>query len=72
MKKSITLIFAASTLFLAGCCTSSHATKWQYKTVASTSIEVLNTPLAEGWIVVGYTALPDGSREYLLKHKQIH
>jgi hypothetical protein len=72
MKKTIALLIAVSSLFLAGCCTTNHDTKWQYKTVASTSIEVLNTPLAEGWIVVGYTALPDGSREYLLKHKQIH
>ena len=31
MKKSIALIFAASTLFLAGCCTMPHATKWEYK-----------------------------------------
>jgi hypothetical protein len=72
MKKHIALLLVASTLALAGCCTTNRATKWQYKTVASSSIEVLNTPLAEGWIVVGYTALPDGSREYLLKHKQIH
>jgi starvation-inducible outer membrane lipoprotein len=27
MKKSIALLFAASTLFLAGCCTTPHATK---------------------------------------------
>ena len=31
MKKSIALMFAASTLFLAGCCTTPHATKWEYK-----------------------------------------
>ena len=31
MKKSIALIFAASTLFLAGCCTTPHVTKWEYK-----------------------------------------
>jgi hypothetical protein len=31
MKKSIALIFVASTLFLAGCCTTPHATKWEYK-----------------------------------------
>jgi hypothetical protein len=30
-KNSIALIFAASTLFLAGCCTTLHATKWEYK-----------------------------------------
>ena len=31
MKKSIALVFAASTFFLAGCCTTPHATKWEYK-----------------------------------------
>jgi hypothetical protein len=31
MKKSIALVFAASTLLLAGCCTMPHATKWEYK-----------------------------------------
>ncbi|SPE61527.1 conserved exported hypothetical protein [Verrucomicrobia bacterium] len=31
MKKPTTLIFAASTMFLAGCCTTPHATKWEYK-----------------------------------------
>ena len=31
MKRSIAVIFAASTLFLAGCCTSTHVTKWEYK-----------------------------------------
>ena len=33
MKKSIALIFAASTLFLAGCCTTQHVTQWEYKVV---------------------------------------
>jgi uncharacterized lipoprotein YajG len=72
MKKTIGLIIVASSLFLAGCCTTSHATKWQYKTVSSTSDEILNTPLAEGWIVVGFTVTPDGNHWFLLKHKQIH
>jgi ABC-type sugar transport system substrate-binding protein len=31
MKKSTALIFAASVLFLAGCCTAPHAAKWEYK-----------------------------------------
>lgn len=34
MKKSIALIFAASILFMAGCCTTHQehaATKWEYK-----------------------------------------
>ena len=36
MKKSIALTFAASTLFLAGCCTTTHVTKWEYKVVCPT------------------------------------
>ena len=31
MKKSTALVFAASTLLLAGCCTTLHTTKWEYK-----------------------------------------
>ncbi|SPE60074.1 hypothetical protein SBV1_370058 [Verrucomicrobia bacterium] len=32
MKKSIALVLlAASTFFLAGCCTTPHVTKWEYK-----------------------------------------
>jgi hypothetical protein len=72
MKKTIALTFAVSTLFLAGCCTTERATKWQYEVVKSTSIEMLNTPTDQGWIVVGFTALPDGNYVCLLKHKPIH
>lgn len=35
MKKSIALIFVASTFLLAGCCTTPHATKWEYKVETS-------------------------------------
>jgi hypothetical protein len=31
MKKSIALVFAASTVFLASCCTTPPPTKWEYK-----------------------------------------
>ena len=34
MKKSVAIIFAASILFLTGCCTVSHAPTWEYKVVA--------------------------------------
>lgn len=40
MKKSIMLIFAAGTLILAGCCTTEHATKWEYKVVAAPRIHL--------------------------------
>ncbi len=31
MKKRIARLFAASTLCLAGCCSTPHAAKWEYK-----------------------------------------
>ena len=78
MKKSLALIFAASTLFLAGCCTAHHATIWEYKTVLS--IKDVNKAAADGWVVAGFssyisTSTPekDGTayngigEEYLLK-----
>jgi PBP1b-binding outer membrane lipoprotein LpoB len=65
MKKSIALIFAVSTLFLAGCCTTHNATKWEYKVaqdpshVGHTSQEIrelqqtfLNDLGKEGWVLI--------------------
>ena len=50
MKKSIALIFAASTLFLAGCCTTPHATKWEYKVAQVPHLPVdNNTPSPQDW-----------------------
>ncbi|HEY5505646.1 MAG TPA: hypothetical protein VIK28_10855 [Sedimentisphaerales bacterium] len=60
MKKSITLIFAASTLLLAGCCTThrDHATtKWEYMKVYS--IDQANQRTADGWVVAGFSAYID-------------
>ncbi|SRR5579885_1866993 len=31
MKKAVALILAVDALFLAGCCTTYHATQWEYK-----------------------------------------
>jgi hypothetical protein len=73
MKKSIALLIAATGLVLAGCCTTPHTPKWEYKTVSSTSDEILNTPVAEGWTVVNFTVTPDGNKWFLLKrHKHQH
>jgi hypothetical protein len=68
MKKSIALLFAASTLILAGCCTTHHATAWEYEIVSghldAPRFLMPNTPkpltlgdkislaAAEGWQVV--------------------
>jgi hypothetical protein len=66
MKKSIALVIATSTLLLAGCSTTHHASKqWEYK-VAHTPIgpegtrpvsierreQFLNELAKEGWILV--------------------
>jgi hypothetical protein len=65
MKKSVALIFAASTLSLAGCCTAHNATKWEYKVaqppsyVGHTHQEIrelqqtfLNDLVKEGWVLI--------------------
>ena len=56
MKKHIALGLVASTLFLAGCCTTHHVTQWEYKTyreaLSAGSFESgLNKLASEGWIV---------------------
>ena len=43
MKISIALVFVASTLLLAGCCTMSHATKWEYKVEDSSLWQIRGT-----------------------------
>ena len=43
MKNTIILTFAASTLFLAGCCTTQHAAKWEYKVEDMTQWAVRGT-----------------------------
>jgi hypothetical protein len=65
MKKIITLILTANMLFIAGCCTTHQATKWQYQVVHT--IRGVNERAAEGWSVDKVTIEPDGSHEYLLK-----
>ncbi len=58
MKKSIALIFAASTLFLAGCCTTHHVTSWEYKTVTvmGDSDVQINQLVEQGWRVDSFSA----------------
>jgi hypothetical protein len=69
MKKHIALGLVASTLFVAGCCTTHHVTKWEYKQIASSMVtdETLNQLGDQGWSVVGY-GTPEGGRSfYILK-----
>jgi hypothetical protein len=63
MKKSIALIFAASTLFLAGCCTTPHVTKWEYKVTdmylsqQGALEKKINDLVADGWEFVSLSTL---------------
>ena len=74
MKKSIALIFAASTLFLAGCCTTHHVTQWEYKGVNLQVYQLRPPNLSstlddlgkDGWSVVGVTQ--DGTGDYAMLH----
>jgi hypothetical protein len=67
MKNSIMALLAASGLLVTGCSTARHSDRWEYKTVLSTSDEVLNTPVAEGWSVVGFSASDSGNKWFLLR-----
>jgi hypothetical protein len=66
MKKSIALIFVASTLFLAGCCTTHHVTSWEYKTGIMSDAE-LNTFVSQGWRIAYVLPNAAGNIEYVLK-----
>ena len=68
MMKCIAVVFAASALFLAGCCTTPQTAKWEYK-VASPHFAGAGGPQAvrevqeaflndlgkEGWVLVSQT-----------------
>ncbi len=68
MKKAIFVLIAAGGLVLAGCCTTHHAAKWEYKTLhANVSDDVVNSAAAEGWSVVGFSASDSGNKWFLLR-----
>jgi hypothetical protein len=51
MKKIIALMFTVSALALAGCCTTPHSAKWEYKTIVTPNDSVTLTPASNGWIL---------------------
>ena len=55
MKKSIALTFAASTLFLAGCCTTHHAVSYDHAVYHDMTDGDLNKLGHEGWRVAGFS-----------------
>jgi hypothetical protein len=48
MKRTIALIFATSALGLAGCCTTPHVSKWEYKVARLPSLPG-NSPSSPGF-----------------------
>jgi protein involved in sex pheromone biosynthesis len=67
MKKHIALGLVASTLFLAGCCTSHHLTKLEYKEV--NSMTEVNALAKTGWSVVSVMHGGGVTDSYLMKHR---
>jgi protein involved in sex pheromone biosynthesis len=62
MKKHIALGLVASTIFLAGCCTSHKTAHWEYKTqtlnlTAQQSAGILNANAKDGWEFVSATPI---------------
>jgi hypothetical protein len=68
MVKCIAVVFAASALFLAGCCATPQAAKWEYKVasphfadagghpaVREAQQALLNDLGKEGWVLVSQT-----------------
>jgi protein involved in sex pheromone biosynthesis len=78
MKKSIALLFAASTLLFAGCSTTHHHTaKWEYKTVEAREGEqdaIISKLTGDGWRVVSFSATEGQPNvihyHYVLKRSQ--
>ena len=68
MKKSIVIILAAVTLILAGCCTTHHVTKWEYKQLSNSMVtdETLNQLGDQGWNVVGYSSAPGAANGFYI------
>jgi hypothetical protein len=64
MRKSIALLFAASSLFLPGCCTAPQTAHWEYKTETlyaggGLNPNALNKEGKNGWEFVSATAIPN-------------
>ena len=62
--RSITLGLAASTVFLAGCCTGHKTAQWEYMTkpfFAGSQIDadILNANAKDGWEYVSATVIPN-------------
>ena len=64
MKESL-LLLAVSGFLLAGCCTTPHVTKWEYR--QTNTLADVHQLAEQGWTVVSFATPGSGSYEYLLK-----
>jgi protein involved in sex pheromone biosynthesis len=71
MKKHIALGLVASTLFLAGCCTSHHSTAWEYKTAEvipdAAHDANINKLAVDGWTIQSISYQQSGGYFVVLK-----
>jgi hypothetical protein len=67
MNKTFALTLAASALFLAGCSTTHHVTKFEYKEVWP--LDQVNELAKQGWRVVSVMHSDGSSDRYLMEHK---
>jgi hypothetical protein len=71
MKKHIALGLVASTLFLAGCCTSHHAAAWEYKTAEvipdAAHDANINKLAVDGWMIQSISQQQSGGYFVVLK-----
>jgi hypothetical protein len=69
MKKSIAIVITASTLFLAGCCTTHRPARWEYQRVWD--FKAVQKLSGEGWILDGFHSFDSGDSGtyYILKRR---
>jgi hypothetical protein len=71
MKKCTVLIFAATSLFLGGCCSAhdERASKWEYQKVWD--FKTVQKLSAEGWTLDGFHSFDPGDTGtyYILKRR---
>ena len=72
MKMTVAPLFAATTLFLAGGCSTRHkqaATQWEFQ--VATNMAEANQMVEKGWSMAGFTEYTDATgqpqTDYMLK-----
>jgi hypothetical protein len=74
MKKHIAFGLVASTLFLGGCCTSTHHTAWEYKTdivIPDAAHDArINQLAVDGWTIQSISLQQSGGYFVVLKRQK--